>query len=403
MLRNKGTNSRQFGGRKGIGTTEVLADYLQSIIEATRNGSSAAGIFFDYSAAFNTGNRRDMIDGFAKMGIGGQELHMLSQLMTNRSIMTRIGSATSKKEPTDGGAGQGTLAGLYMYLSGANEYNKLFPKDKVDYINDWSYVDDCFALCKLLLEMSILWDDDGDVKRLYVSETLQKVADAMANFARQRKYKLNATKTKIMIYGNHQVEPTVNIQCNGTVVDLVDSFKVLGITLDPKLSMNAHIKEIERKVAKRIYILRTLKKNGADVDALIMVYKAQIRSIIEYGSPAFMPLLTEGQIHRLERMQNLCIKTCTSFEMRSSEIRERYQIQTIRERMLKLTDNMIRKENSSGRMGWFRSRENSEYIAKLRQPREVQENQERSQKGFQGPIAYYRRRLNFLLNEEVAK
>ena len=114
-----------------------------------------------------------------------------------------------------------------------------------------------------------------------------------------------------------------------------------------------------------------------------------------------MPLLNESQINRLERMQNLCLKTCVSFELRSAEIREKYKIETIRERMNRLTDKMIRKENGSGRMGWFRQRENGEYISKLRQPREIQENQERSAKGFQGPVAYYRRRLNVLLNESV--
>ena len=47
------------------------------------------------------------------------------------------------------------------------------------------------------------------------------------------------------------------------------------------------------------------------------------------------------------------------------------QIDTINERMMGLTDRMKRKENSSGRMGWFKERSSIDYILKLRNPREI--------------------------------
>ena len=50
-------------------------------------------------------------------------------------------------------------------------------------------------------------------------------------------------------------------------------------------------------------------------------------------------------------------------------------------------------------MGWFKKRQEIEYISKLRNPIEIEENQERSQRNFVGPIAYFRRRLNVLLQE----
>ncbi len=399
-VRTKGTNPRQFGGRKGVGTTHVIADYIQNVVDVCKNGKKAAGIFFDYSAAFNKGNRKDMIQGFETMGVKGQEIHMLSQLMTNRRISVKISGMTSEEKATEGGVGQGTPAGLYMYLAGSNDYNKNFPKTDPEFVNDYSYVDDVFALAKLNEELKMLWDDNGDIKKLYISQTLQKIAKSMEDFAEERKYKLNGTKTKIMIFGNDYENTTVQIICGDQPIEVVQKFKVLGVVLDPKLSMDEHIKHIEKKVASRIYVLRRLKQCGAPCEVLLKIYKCQLRSIIEYACPSFFSLLNDAQIYRLERLQNICIKTCTSFEYRSAEIREMYGIETIRDRFEKLTDGLILKESKLNNMNWFKQRQEIEYLSKLRNPREIEENQEIRQKNFTGPIAYFRRRLNYLLNDK---
>ena len=62
---------------------------------------------------------------------------------------------------------------------------------------------------------------------------------------------------------------------------------------------------------------------------------------------------------------------------------------------------MIRKESASGKMGWFQPREQADYISKLRNPREIRENQETSKRNFQGPVAYFRGRINHLLQKDA--
>ena len=326
-------------------------------------------------------------------------MDMLSQLMTNRRISVKIGDECSAEKVTIGGAGQGTPAGLYMYLAGSNDYNKNFPKQDPDFVNDYSYVDDVFALAMLNEALKCVWDDDGDICDLYASETLQKIASSMETFATERKYKLNGSKTKVMIFGKDWENAKVNVICGGQPIEIVKQFKVLGVILDPKLTMNPHIEYIQKKVAKRIYILRKLKQCGASEEALLRIYKCQMRSVIEYSCPSFFTLLNETQIQRLERLQNICLKTCTSFELRSHEIRQKYKIETIKERFQRLTDKLIKKEAEQDNMGWFKKRQEIEYISKLRNPREIEENQEKRQKNFVGPIAYFRRRLNVLLHE----
>ena len=78
-----------------------------------------------------------------------------------------------------------------------------------------------------------------------------------------------------------------------------------------------------------------------------------------------------------------------------------YGIETSKSRFEKLTDNLILKEAKLNNMNWFKQRQEIEYISKLRNPREIEENQEIRQKNFAGPIAYYRRRLNHLLQDRA--
>ena len=145
-----------------------------------------------------------------------------------------------------------------------------------------------------------------------------------------------------------------------------------------------------------MFLLRILKQNGIEKESLVKLYKAQIRSIIEYGASAIFPLLNDGQFRRLERLQSICLKTCHNFYTKSESLREMFNIPLIKERFQDLTDNMIKKEFESNKMGWFREREQIEYINKLRNPRCIEENQTKTAKEFAGPISYYRRRINHL-------
>ena len=71
---------------------------------------------------------------------------------------------------------------------------------------------------------------------------------------------LNVSKTKELVIdprrGDHPAEP---VKVNGQSVEVVDSFKYLGLTLDSKLSFCQHITSTQRKGQQRLYVPRTLK------------------------------------------------------------------------------------------------------------------------------------------------
>ena len=62
-----------------------------------------------------------------------------------------------------------------------------------------------------------------------------------------------------------------------------DEIEILGITIDRKLTWAKHIQSVASRAGQRLGALRKVA-NKLDVKGSATVYKAQIRSVMEYAS-----------------------------------------------------------------------------------------------------------------------
>ena len=232
------------------------------------------------------------------------------------------------------------------------------------------------------------------------SPTLQKVMDEMLVFAEKKSFNLNVQKTKVMVFGKSPTDTCLKIKAGDGELENVKEFKLLGLWLDPKLTFNKHIEETVKKCYKRVYILRNLKAKGITQEILVTIYKQQIRSVLEYAAAAWFPVVNASQIAKLDRIQNICLKTIVSFDVRSEKLRTKLNIPDMYTRLQSLTDRFILKEDKVNKMSWFNENPAAEYLSKLRNPRLIQETQCTTSRHFNGPINYFKRRLNYLRNKE---
>ena len=70
-------------------------------------------------------------------------------------------------------------------------------------------------------------------------------------------------------------------------IKLVKNAKVLGVTISDDLSWNAHITEVTKKAAKRLYFLVQLKRARVPRKDLCLFYITCVRSVIDYAAPVF--------------------------------------------------------------------------------------------------------------------
>ena len=88
-----------------------------------------------------------------------------------------------------------------------------------------------------------------------------------------------------------------------TPISVVDSQKLLGVTISANLKWNEHVSDLCKRGFVKIWMLRRLKKIGATKEILLDLYYKHIRSILEYAAPVWHPGLSNHNKIDLERVQ----------------------------------------------------------------------------------------------------
>ena len=97
-----------------------------------------------------------------------------------------------------------------------------------------------------------------------------------------------------------QMNPIV---VNGENREVVESIKLLKLTINRKLTWNDHIDDVVRKINKRLCFLSQLKRAKIKSKELALFYTLCIRSVADYAIPAFYYSLLQYQKNDLIRLE----------------------------------------------------------------------------------------------------
>ena len=84
----------------------------------------------------------------------------------------------------------------------------------------------------------------------------------------------------------------LGLQIDNTTLPMTTHPKILGLTLDPKLTYNRHIDLAATKARKTLNILKVLTstKWGKHKETILATYKAITRPVLEYASTIWSPM-----------------------------------------------------------------------------------------------------------------
>ena len=158
----------------------------------------------------------------------------------------------------------------------------------------WKYVDDV-SLSEGLVRNS--------------NSTIQASLDTIASWSSSNWMKLNAKKCKEMriCFLKDPIE-LPHLKIDDQQLELVTSHKVLGLVIQNNLKWNNHIESIFTKASKRLHILRVLRRGGVEINDLISIYSALIRSLLEYCCVVWHHALPSYLSQELERIQKRAFK-----------------------------------------------------------------------------------------------
>lgn len=105
-------------------------------------------------------------------------------------------------------------------------------------------------------------------------------------------------------------EDQVRLQVNNYPIETVESFKLLGVYLNHRLTWKSHINNLSQAVVRSGHIIYSLAnmKPSLGLNLLFRTYKSLIKSILNYGAPVLVAA-SQSHVVKLEVIQNSLTRT----------------------------------------------------------------------------------------------
>ena len=96
-----------------------------------------------------------------------------------------------------------------------------------------------------------------------------------------------------------------------TPVQQVPQVTLLGVTYDQRLTWQAHISSVVERTKAPYSLMRNVSAQswGASKRALLTLYRALVRSRLDYGCEAFYTA-SNRQLQLLDNVQHKCLRLC---------------------------------------------------------------------------------------------
>lgn len=274
----------QYGTVPKSSTTFALLSMIHEWTKGTDgNGSTVRALFFDYRKAFDLIDHNILVHKLRTLDVPISITNWIIDFLSNRLQRIKLAEGClSEWGSVPSGVPQGTKLGPWLFIIMIND---LVIRDA----RVWKYVDDTTI---------------SEVVRKNDVSSAQLFTDNVVQWSLDNRVQLNTNKCKelrISFARNQQeLEP---IKVMDKDLEIVDSVKLLGLTITSNLSWNLHVNEVIKKASKRLYFLVQLKRANVPRKDLGLFYITCIRSLLDYAVPVFHFSIPQYLMCELERIQ----------------------------------------------------------------------------------------------------
>lgn len=174
------------------------------------------------------------------------------------------------------------------------------------------------------------------------SKSLSERGQQLAEWARLHKMRLNPKKTtELRITFKRSKQDWSPTTIDGETINPVKEAKLLGFTINDKLTWEHHIEKVIKKSNQRIHFVKAMLRARFPKSDIVKFFCASIRSLLEYGAALWHFSLTKVQSNSLEMIQRRVLKIIEgippsehSYDYNS--IMQNYQLTSLESRRLNL-------------------------------------------------------------------
>ena len=274
----------QFGYQEKVGVEDAVLYLLHRVYSYMDKGGGAVRVmFFDFSSAFNTIIPPILKDKLDSMAVDPVLVAWISDFLTDRPQYVRTGGCTSGTVTSSTGAPQGTCLAPYLFTL---------------YTSDFRHNSETCHMQKFSDDTAIVaFIRDG------LDGEYRELVNNFAAWSRSNHLLLNTSKTKEMVLDFRRSRPPVQpVSIEGADVEVVSSYKYLGVLLDDKLDWSANTDALYRKGQTRLYQLRRLKSFEICGTLLRMVYQSVVASVLFYAVVCWGGNTKKRDTNRLDKL-----------------------------------------------------------------------------------------------------
>ncbi|XP_031350575.1 uncharacterized protein LOC116176232 [Photinus pyralis] len=270
-------HDKQFGFRKGRGTSNAIIEFTRSTLEAFENGFHTVATFIDMSKAFDCVNHEILIRKLRHVyNFDSNSCSIISSYLSGRSHCVLFNNVVSHKLTVTLGVPQGSVLGPTLFLIYVNDMPLCLPPD---------------VSCLLYADDATLISASRDVES--ASSKANASMDSINNWCLANKLKLNSSKTAVM-------HLTLKYGQDGANYKTIYNAKFLGCTIDPRLNFKSHCDVIAKRINQSIFLLRRLVNNVSPW-VIKNAYHALVQSTLSYALLVWGQSVSWHMIFKLQR------------------------------------------------------------------------------------------------------
>jgi len=236
---NQVLSPNQSGFRKFHSTETSIQTVLYEWLKSRDEKKIIMAIFLDFRRAFETVNRKVLLDKMKKYGFDEMAIKWFRSYLSDRKQMTKV---------------NGKISGLIDVINGLPQGSKLSNLLFILFIDDMSYNVPDVAV-NLFADDSLIFVTGKNV--LEMNLTLNNALETINDWLKYNSLAINIKKSNAMIIGDNG-STLPDICMNNEKIETVSVVKYLGVFIDDKLNFECHFEKLKAKINKRVGILRRL-------------------------------------------------------------------------------------------------------------------------------------------------
>lgn len=293
----------QHAYRKDYSTATALTQMTDDWLRAIDEQNLVGAVMLDFTAAFDIIEHDILLEKLHCYGFLDSSLTWMESYLKNRSQTVFFNGSYSEFKMLNCGVPQGSCLGPLLYTIYTNDLTLVVKQAKISMYADDSTI---YVAAKTVEEVNMI---------------LNSELHSVVEWIQRNRLVLNVSKTNCITFGsNHTLkcEPLLNMLINDVKVNQVRETKLLGVTLDERLSWSTQINKTIAKMGAGISVIKRCTKYLTNTSKR-QVIQALILSNMDY-CPVVWSNLAKDKIKKLQVAQNRAARVVLNCDIRTNVI-----------------------------------------------------------------------------------